>query len=60
MLPCGRDEGTALFRLALILEAVAVVECESQDGMETGLSWHLWHSEGKNRSGAHHLLIMPP
>lgn len=36
MLPCGRDEGTALFRLALILEAVAVVECESQDGMETG------------------------
>lgn len=36
MLPFGRDEGTALFRLALILEAVAVVECESQDGMETG------------------------
>lgn len=36
MLPCGRDEGTALVCLALILEAVAVVECESQDGMETG------------------------
>ncbi|KAK7804629.1 hypothetical protein U0070_011986 [Myodes glareolus] len=36
VLPCDRDEGTALFRLALILEAVAVVECKSQDGMETG------------------------
>lgn len=31
VLPCGRDEGTALFCLALILVAVAVVECKSQD-----------------------------
>lgn len=31
VLPCGRDEGTALVCLALILEAVAVVECKSQD-----------------------------
>ncbi|XP_015977435.1 monoglyceride lipase isoform X1 [Rousettus aegyptiacus] len=31
------DEGTALICLALILEAVVVVECKSQDMMETGL-----------------------
>ncbi|XP_044108814.1 monoglyceride lipase isoform X2 [Neovison vison] len=38
MLPCDRrDEGTALICLALILHAVVVVECKSQDMMETGL-----------------------
>lgn len=36
---CDRgDEGTALICLALILEAVVVVECKSQDMMETGSS----------------------
>ncbi|ELK13090.1 Monoglyceride lipase [Pteropus alecto] len=35
---CDRgDEGTALICLALILQAVVVVECKSQDMMETGL-----------------------
>jgi len=39
MLPCdGRDEGTALICLALILHAVVVVECKNQDMMETGLA----------------------
>uniref|UniRef100_A0A8C9KEJ2 Monoglyceride lipase n=1 Tax=Panthera tigris altaica TaxID=74533 RepID=A0A8C9KEJ2_PANTA len=38
MPPCDRrDEGTALICLALILHAVVVVECKSQDMMETGL-----------------------
>uniref|UniRef100_A0A7N5P8Y5 Monoglyceride lipase n=1 Tax=Ailuropoda melanoleuca TaxID=9646 RepID=A0A7N5P8Y5_AILME len=38
MLPCdGRHEGTALICLALIPRAVVVVECKSQDTMETGL-----------------------
>ncbi|XP_007526927.2 monoglyceride lipase isoform X3 [Erinaceus europaeus] len=38
MPPCDRrDEGTALIRLALILEADVVVECKRQDMMETGL-----------------------
>lgn len=36
---CDRgDEGTALICLALILQAVVVVECKSQDMMETGSS----------------------
>ncbi|XP_004692379.1 PREDICTED: monoglyceride lipase isoform X1 [Condylura cristata] len=38
MPPCDRrDEGTALICLALILEADVVVECKSQNMMETGL-----------------------
>ncbi|XP_046501595.1 monoglyceride lipase isoform X2 [Equus quagga] len=38
MPPCDRrDEGAAVICLALILEAVVAVECESQDMMEPGL-----------------------
>lgn len=43
------DEGTALICLALILEAVVVVECKSQDMMETGSSTrHLWNFRQRN------------
>lgn len=53
MPPCDRrDEGTALIRLALILEADVVVECKRQDMMETGLSWHPWNFRQEELSGA--------
>lgn len=43
------DERAASVCLALILEAVVLVECKSQDIMETGLStWHLGISGRRN------------
>lgn len=61
MLPCdGRDEGTALICLALILHAVVVVECKNQDMMETGLSWNLWNFRQEELIGVSSTSLLCP